>query len=87
MPAPSALARMPNLTEPDLKRLLLRDIGMSPAWLRLIVRARPAVSAVWTTDEHVAQVAYAIGYRHPSQMHRDLRRLLRASPRSLREQR
>ena len=80
----ASLAKHLDINERVLTAAMLREFGISPVRLRIITRVRRMVVALLTTDEHVAQIAYAQGYGHPSQADHDLRRLLGVSPRELR---
>jgi AraC-like DNA-binding protein len=47
---------------------------------RWAILMRAAVRQLATSDDHVRQIAFAIGYEHPSQFDRDFSRVFGMSP-------
>jgi AraC-like DNA-binding protein len=47
-------------------------------------RMREAARALASTGDQVAQIAYALGYHHPTQFDRDFRRALGVAPKEFR---
>lgn len=91
----AAIRNHVRVTESDLAR----ELGIDPAHLGRLVRAqtgvdfrqwrsalgmRIAIRALADDDVQVAQVAFSVGYEHPSQFDREFRRLFGISPRAFR---
>lgn len=55
----------------DSGRLLTLHTGAGYREWRRALRLRPAVHPLAFSDEHIRQIAYRIGYEHPSQFDRD----------------
>jgi AraC-like DNA-binding protein len=80
----NSLAAWLGASEKQLRVDLQREFNVAPRRLRLILRARPVIAALVDTDELVSQIGYRYYYDHPSDVDRDLGRLLGVSPRGLR---
>jgi FixJ family two-component response regulator len=63
----------------------LRTTGYGFREWRTLLRLRPLIGQLANTNEHVAQIAFAAGYEHPSQVDRDFMRCFGTTPRRLRE--
>jgi DNA-binding response OmpR family regulator/AraC-like DNA-binding protein len=81
----STVARALALHPTHLGRLLKAHLGLGFRQVRRLVRARRALLLVVDTDEQLAQIAYSVGYPHPSQLDRDFRALFGAQPGVLRQ--
>jgi DNA-binding response OmpR family regulator len=64
----------------DLSNLLVREIGLSFRQLRRVIVMRRGVQMLASSDEQVAQIAYAVGYEHPSAFDHSFKSLLGLSP-------
>lgn len=80
----SKMARDLALHPTHLGRLLKLHLGLGFRQIRRLFRARRALLLVVDSDEQLAQIAYAVGYPHPSQLDRDFRTLFGARPGALR---
>lgn len=67
-----------------LSTLLRRELGLSTSQLRRVIVMRRAVQMLAATDEQVAQIAYAIGFEHPSALNHGFANLFGLSPRTFR---
>ena len=74
------LAAELKLDSATLWEVLQDQLGLSFIPCRRAVVVRRAVLALAASDEQVAQIAYQIGYEHPNQLDRDVRRLLGVTP-------
>jgi DNA-binding response OmpR family regulator len=63
----------------------LRATGYGFREWRTLLRLRPLIGQLANTNEHVAQMAFAAGYEHPSQVDRDFMRCFATTARRLRE--
>jgi DNA-binding response OmpR family regulator/AraC-like DNA-binding protein len=79
-----ALARELGL-DPDILSSLPRvAFGLSIRQLRRVIIMRRAVQMLAASDEQVAQIAYAVGYEHPSAFNHSFASFFGLSPRSCR---
>jgi FixJ family two-component response regulator/AraC-like DNA-binding protein len=91
----TAVRNHTRVTESDLAR----ELGVDPAHLGRLVRSqtsmgfrqwrstlalRVAVRELADDDAQVAQIAFGVGYEHPSQLDREFRRMFGISPRAFR---
>ena len=67
-----------------LSTQLRREFGLSIHQLRCVIVMRRAVQMLAITDEQVAQIAYAVGYDHPSAFNHGFANLFGVSPREYR---
>ena len=67
-----------------LSTLLRRELGLSITQLRRVIVMRRAVQMLAVSDEQVAQIAYAVGYEHPSAFNHGFASLFGLSPRTYR---
>ena len=67
-----------------LSTLLRRELGLSMPQLRRVILMRRAVQMLAVGDEQVAQIAYALGYEHPSAFNHGFARVFGVSPRTFR---
>jgi DNA-binding response OmpR family regulator/AraC-like DNA-binding protein len=81
----AAVARELGLDSTAPSHLVTREVGLSFRQLRQVVVVRRAVQILAVSDEHVAQIAYAVGYDHPSGFDRTFTRMLGTSPRGYRQ--
>ncbi len=79
-----AVAHDLGVDKGDLSSRLRRELGLSVAQLRHVIVMRRAVQMLAATDEQVAQIAYAIGFEHPSPFNRSFASLFGVSPRAFR---
>lgn len=79
-----AFAQALRLSERDAEVLLARELDLDLPTLRLLLRVRPIIVALARSGDHVAQIGYAHGYEHKSQVDHDLRRLLGVTPKEFR---
>jgi AraC-like DNA-binding protein len=68
------------MTRNGLSRLLKVDTGLTFRQWRWAILMRPALRRLADSDEHVRQIACALGYEHASQFDRDFRRDFGMSP-------
>ena len=80
LPVASELGLQPH----RVSALLGRELGLSFRELRRAIVMRRAVQMLASGSEHVAQIAYAVGYEHPSPFNRSFLNLFGISPRSYR---
>lgn len=78
------LASRSGMTARDLG-ILLRATGHGFREWRTLLRIRPVIEQLANTNEHVAQIAFAAGYEHPSQVDRAFKKCLGMTPRRFRE--
>jgi len=69
----------------DLLTHLRNELGLSVAQLRHVIVMRRAVQMLAVTDEQVAQIAYALGFEHPSPFNRSFASFFGVSPRAFRK--
>lgn len=74
-----------RLSARELGLLIRRASNSTFRQWRTASRVRPAIVPLASTLEHVAQVAYRLGYTHPTQLNRDFRRLLGTNPTDFRQ--
>jgi CheY-like chemotaxis protein/AraC-like DNA-binding protein len=75
-----AVADAWSLTPFDATALLKREIAVDLRGLLRIARCRPALQRLVIEAEQVSQIAYSVGYEHPSQLDHDIKRLLGVTP-------
>jgi hypothetical protein len=68
----------------DLDRFLMAAINLSFRALRRAVIVRRALLELATTNEHVDQVAFSLGYEQSNALNRDLGQVLGISPKAYR---
>jgi DNA-binding response OmpR family regulator/AraC-like DNA-binding protein len=68
-----------------LSTLLRRDLGLSVLQLRRLIVMRRALQMLAASDEQVAQIAYAVGYEHPSGFNHSFGTYLGLSPKEYRK--
>ena len=68
----------------DLSTRLRRELGLSVSQFRRVIVMRRAVQMLAVSDEQVAQIAYAVGYEHPSAFNHGFASLFGLSPRTYR---
>jgi FixJ family two-component response regulator/AraC-like DNA-binding protein len=79
-PSEDDLAAELGIDPAHLGRLLRRETGVGfREWRRALVM-RAAIRMLAGTDEHVDQIAYSVGFDHPSQFDREFRELFGLSP-------
>jgi CheY-like chemotaxis protein/AraC-like DNA-binding protein len=76
----AAVAKELGLHPTHLGRLIKLHTGVGFRQLRRLLRARRALLLVATSEEQLAQIAYAVGYAHASQLDRDFRHLFGVQP-------
>jgi YesN/AraC family two-component response regulator len=69
-----------GLTRNYLSRLLKVDTGLTFRQWRWAILLRAAARQLATSEDHVRQIAFAIGYEHASQFDRDFSRVFGMSP-------
>jgi AraC-like DNA-binding protein len=74
------LAAELSISTPAVWRLLHQHLGLGFLECRRAVVMRRAVRELTGAREHVAQIAYGLGYEHASSFNRDFRRFLLTSP-------
>lgn len=84
LPATCDIAKAWRLTPSAVTPIVVRAMHVNLAGLRIALRCRPAMSKLVGTDERVSQIAYLVGYKHPSQLDHDFRRLVGLAPRVFR---
>ena len=61
-------------------RLLKSDTGLTFRQWKWAILMSSAIRGLVTSDDHVRQIAFRLGYEHPQQFDRDFRRVLGMSP-------
>jgi len=84
IPQIEAIARQMEMTPRQITLLLEDALTLTFRECRRALRVRPAVRLVACTPHQYAQIAYQIGYEHPTQFTRDFKRTLTLSPHELR---
>jgi DNA-binding response OmpR family regulator len=84
IPRIEAIARQMDMTPRQITLLLEDALQLTFRECRRALRLRPAVHWVACTPDQYAQIAYRIGYEHPTQFTRDFKRALTLSPHELR---
>ena len=79
------VARELGVVRDDLSTRVRQELGLSVAQLRHVILMRRAVQMLAATNEQVAQIAYAIGFEHPSPFNRGFAKLFGVSPRAFRK--
>jgi DNA-binding response OmpR family regulator len=89
-----ALGRLPSIGDigkglglecPDLREILTATTGAGFRESRRAIRVRPSLAPIAFGEEQFAQIAYRIGYEHPSQFDRDFHLAFGVTPSQLRE--
>jgi AraC-like DNA-binding protein len=78
------LATEMGMTPRRLSRSFIEETGQPFRFWRRAVRVREALRRLTERDARVAQVAYAVGYEHPTQLDRDFREVVGCAPRVFR---
>jgi len=78
------LAREVGLSPSHLGRLLRWETGRSFREWRQAVVILAGIRRLCESDEQIAQIAYGLGYEHPTQFGREFREMFGTSPRELR---
>lgn len=82
--AKQVLAQRIELSRAYFSRVTMRDTGHHAAeWIR-VAAMRTAFRVVVQSTEPISQIAYSVGYEHPSQFDRDFFTLFGLSPTALR---
>jgi len=84
MPHLERIADEMQLTPNYITLLLENVLSLTFRECRRALRVRPALHLVGFTEQQYAQIAYQIGYEHPTQFTRDFRRTLGISPHEFR---
>jgi AraC-like DNA-binding protein len=79
-----AVAEELGVNRDTLSALVRREFGISIPQLRRLIVMRRAVQVLAVTDEQVAQIAYAVGYEHPSAFNHSFASVFGVSPRTFR---
>ena len=74
-----------GLEEPGLEDLVRQETGLTFAQLRKALVLRRVLQLLAHTGERVQQIAFEVGYAHPSQLDRDFRRSLDITPKAFRK--
>jgi len=78
------LARELCITPRRLSQLFIEQTGCTFRFWRRAFRVRDALRRLTERDARVAQVAYAVGYEHATQLDRDFRGMIGCTPRAFR---
>jgi len=79
----TALAAELGLDGSHLGRLLRQHTGLGFREWRRVLAMLHAVPQLVHADRHIAQIAYDVGFEHPSQFDREFRWLFGVSPKTL----
>ena len=79
------LAALLGIAPADLGRLMREHTGLRFTFCRIALAVRLAAHELSTNDKHISQIAYRLGYEHPSQLDRDFHRIFNLSPRYFRK--
>lgn len=79
-----AVAQELGVDRDGLSTRLRRELGLSLHQLRRLIIMRRAVQMLAVSEEQVAQIAYAVGYDHPSAFNHGFASLFGVSPRTYR---
>ena len=79
------LATKAGLSMAELSRLVRKALGVAPDRCRLIGHLSPALKELAHSDEHVAQIAYQLGYNLPSAFNNVFHKLWDLPPTAYRE--
>jgi DNA-binding response OmpR family regulator/AraC-like DNA-binding protein len=79
-----AVAKELGVHRDALSTVIRREFRLSIPQLRRLIVMRRAVQMLAVTDEQVAQIAYAVGYEHPSAFNHSFASLFGVSPRKYR---
>lgn len=79
------IAKDVGLTRTHFARVVKKDTGLTYGELRQAILMRAGARSVLTTSEQVSQIAYALGFRHPSAFNRVFRMTFGLSPGELRQ--
>jgi len=63
-----------------MSKLLKAETSLTFRQWRWAIVLRHAARQLATSDEHVRQISFSLGYEHPSQLDRDFSRLFGMSP-------
>jgi ActR/RegA family two-component response regulator/AraC-like DNA-binding protein len=85
LPSIDDIAKSLGLERADLRRILTGATGAGFCESRRAIRVRPSLAAVAFSEEQFAQIAYRIGYEHPSQFDRDFHLAFGVTPSELRQ--
>jgi DNA-binding response OmpR family regulator len=75
-----AVAKELGVDRDALSMVIRREFGLSLPQLRRLIVMRRAVQLLAASDEQVAQIAYAVGYEHPSAFNHGFANLFGVSP-------
>lgn len=83
-PTEAAVAEALGIHRTQLSRLLACTAHVGFCKLRRVVVARRALTLLLTTNENVSQIAYALGFDHPTQLAREFRHECGVTPSDIR---